>query len=76
MVSSTDSLLEFSNNTPSHFKVRLNKPLVFQQSEWKVGLATDRDATPRGSGGCELGVIPNYHGLIGGPRTIMGVKPC
>ena len=60
-VPSTDSLLEFSNNTPSHFKVRLNKPLVFRQSGWKVGLVNITMPPLLDPLAASLGVIPNYH---------------
>ena len=60
-VPSTDSVLEFTNNTPSHFKVRLNTPLVFYQSGWSVGLAHITMPPLLDPLDDRLGVIPNYH---------------
>ena len=60
-VPSSDSVLEFANNTPSHFKVRLNTPLVFYQSGWSVGLAHITMPPLMDAVDASLGVIPNYH---------------
>ena len=60
-VPSSDSVLEFANNTPSHFKVRLNTPLVFYQSGWSVGLAHITMPPLMDAVDASLGVVPNYH---------------